>query len=232
MTVWDSDLASTQKLPWIRGGLPEHSWTVELMDLNGLVSRVTALRPKGRRALVAIAGPPGAGKSTLAEELVHRLGATAALVPMDGFHIDNRILEQRGLLPRKGAPATFDSAGFLAMVRRLAMEDEVIIPTFDRTSDIAIAGAITVGPEAAIAVVEGNYLLLDAPPWRELKEFWDFSVYLDVPMKELRERLVQRWLDHGLDIGSAVLRAEANDLPNARLVQSQSTVADASIRKW
>ena len=231
MTAWDSVIVAIQTPPATWSELSKHDRIVELIDFETLVSRSAALRPKRRRALVAIAGPPGAGKSTLAEELVHALGKTAALVPMDGFHLDNRILEQRELLRRKGAPESFDSAGFLAMVRRLATEEEVIVPTFDRSMDIAIAGAETVGPDKSIAVVEGNYLLLKTMPWRELGGLWDFSVFLDVPMEELKERLVQRWLDHGLEFEDAVLRAEANDLPNARFVHGQSAIADASMRR-
>ncbi len=201
-----------------------------LIKPNALASRAAALTPKGRRTLVAVAGPPGAGKSTLAESLVRTLGDTAALVPMDGFHFDNRILEQRGLLSRKGSPETFDSAGFVAMVKRLAAEDEVVIPTFDRVNDIAVAGAEVVGPEQSISVVEGNYLLLKAMPWHELDGYWDLTVFLDVPMEVLRQRLVRRWLDHGLEPEGAALRAEANDLPNARLVQSRRSEADVLIR--
>ena len=105
--------------------------------------------------------PPAAGKSTLAAELVTRLNAgdeIASLVPMDGFHLDNLILQKRGLLDRKGAPETFDGIGFVRMIERLGRDAEVVIPTFDRARDIAIAGAAVVGPQHRIAVVEGNYL--------------------------------------------------------------------------
>ena len=167
---------------------------------------------------MAVAGAPASGKSTLAAALADRLtaaGRAARHVPMDGFHLDNAVLAPRGLLPRKGAPETFDAAGFVHAVRRLAAEDEVILPDFDRARDIAVAGRIVVGPETEIAVVEGNYLCFDADPWRRLAGLWDLAVFLDVPGPVLRARLLARWREHGLGEAEALARAEANDLPNA-----------------
>ena len=132
--------------------------------LDRIAARILALPPAPLRLRIAIAGPPGAGKSTFAAALVDRLGPEAALVPMDGFHLDNAILTARGLLPRKGAPETFDALGFVRMVERLGQDAEVVIPGFDRTRDIAIAGAAVVAPSCRIAVVEGNYLLLRTDP--------------------------------------------------------------------
>ncbi len=194
--------------------------------VDRLIRRVGAVRPKARRRLIAIAGAPASGKTTLAAELAEALGARAILVPMDGFHLDNRILDARGLRPRKGAPQTFDGAGFVHMIRRLASEDEVVIPVFERARDIAIAGASVVGPETEIAVVEGNYLLLDEQPWRALRPLWDLSVYLKVPEDTLRARLIQRWLDHGLNPQAAEARATSNDLPNALHIARHSSEAD------
>ncbi len=194
--------------------------------VDRLIRRVGAVRPKARRRLIAIAGAPASGKTTLAAELAEALGARAILVPMDGFHLDNRILDARGLRPRKGAPQTFDGAGFVHMIRRLASEDEVVIPVFDRARDIAIAGASVVGPETEIAVVEGNYLLLDEQPWRALRPLWDLSVYLKVPEDTLRARLIQRWLDPGLNPQAAEARATSNDLPNALHIARHSSEAD------
>ena len=177
--------------------------------------------PSGGRCLIALAGPPGSGKSSLSAPLVAELtrrGRPAALVPMDGFHLDNRILNARGLLPRKGAPETFDAAGFLALITRLKHGEEVIAPCFDRDRDIAIAGAVEIPASTETAVVEGNYLLFDEAPWRSLAPLWDLSVFLDVPEKELRRRLVNRWKDHGLDDRAALERAEGNDLANARRI--------------
>lgn len=199
----------------------------ELAHIASLIFK----RAVGRdRILVAIAGPPGSGKSTLAEALHEALvagGQAAAIVGMDGFHFDNRILEARGLRPRKGAPETFDAAGFAHLLRRLkARETDVAIPVFDRDIEIARAGAAVVGAEARILLVEGNYLLLDEEPWSGLAPLFDMSIYLDVPAEELERRLVKRWLDHGLAQDEALARARDNDIPNALRVAGHRRKAD------
>jgi pantothenate kinase len=194
--------------------------------VDRIAARVLALPPASPRLRIAIAGPPGAGKSTFAAALVERLGPEAALVPMDGFHLDNAILSARGLLSRKGAPETFDALGVVRMVERLGADDEVVIPGFDRARDIAIAGAAVVGPDCRIAVVEGNYLLLGQAPWARLGPLWDLSVMISPPEAVLETRLVRRWIDHGLSHADATARAQGNDIPNARTVLSLSGAAD------
>lgn len=188
------------------------------------------LRDDGR-LIVAIAGAPASGKSTLAEDLcaaINHGGKTpAVIVPMDGFHLDNAVLDARGLRSRKGAPQTFDCIGFAALLRRLRADDgEVVIPLFDRSLDLARAGASVVGPQHRILLVEGNYLLLNSDPWRQLKPLFDMSVYLDVPTAELERRLIQRWLDYGHSPEDARKRALSNDLPNAEVVVTTSAPAD------
>ncbi len=197
--------------------------------LGMLEARVSALAPRRRRLLVAIAGPPTSGKSTLAEALAARLGPAAAVVPMDGFHLDNALLDARGLRRRKGSPPSFDGAGFVQAVRRLAAEPEVILPVFDRRRDLAVAGARAVGPQTRIALVEGNYLLLDQPPWNGLAPLWDLTVFLQVSLDEVERHSLARWYDHGWPEAKARAHVAGNDLPNARLVLTRSRPADLTL---
>ncbi|SIR29173.1 fructokinase [Paracoccus thiocyanatus] len=194
--------------------------------MEEILDRIAGLGP-GRR-LVAIAGPPGSGKSTLAAALVAAL-EDAVLVPMDGFHLDNDLLDRDGLRACKGAPQTFDAAGLVVLVQRLKAGMDVVYPIFDRPRDQAIAGAGRVGAGDRLVVIEGNYLLLDRAPWRDLAGLWDLSVMLDVPKEELRRRLTARW--QGLGRSPAEVSAHLeNDLANAALVLRESRPADLRVR--
>ena len=198
--------------------------------MRSLLKQIADLpRHAQTRHLVAIAGAPGSGKSTLADQLAEALraaGQSVSVVPMDGFHLDNAILQARDMLHRKGAPETFDAAGFARMIDALTQRQDVVIPTFDRARDIAIAGARIVPADADVIVVEGNYLLFDDPAWAQLADLWSLSVRLDVPFDVLRARLVQRWLDNGYDAEAAVQKAEGNDLANARRILDHALDAD------
>jgi fructokinase len=200
-------------------------------SVTDLTARIRAL-PRDRRRLIAIAGAPASGKSTLAAALVAALteaGECAAAAPMDGFHLDNRLLDAMGLRARKGAPETFDAQGFIALVRRLTVEEEVYYPLFDRAQDQAIAGAGVVRPECAFVVIEGNYLLFDAAPWRELAGLWDLSIWIDTPESVVRARCVERWLRYGLSPDAAAARAEGNDVRNARRIMDARLPADVTL---
>jgi pantothenate kinase len=181
-----------------------------------------------RRIVVALAGPPGAGKSTLSERLLAALPeGEAALVPMDGFHFDNAVLDQIGLRQRKGAPETFDCAGLAATLRRIRSGKEpVVVPVFDREADLARAGAAIIPADARFILVEGNYLLLDRAPWSELAPLFDLTIFIEVPMAELERRLLARWRNLGRSEEAARAWVEGNDLPNARLVIDGSRRAD------
>ncbi len=181
------------------------------------------------RQLIAVAGPPGAGKSTvaaLARQALLARGIPAGLLPMDGFHYDNRILSARGQLHRKGAPETFDLSGFHAMLRRLLVEETVAVPEFDRALDKAVAACSLITPDQRIVIVEGNYLLLDEPGWRDLRDLWALTAFLDVPLPTLEARLLHRWTDLGLSRDEAERRAQVNDIPNARQVLRNSGPSD------
>lgn len=182
------------------------------------------------RFVTAIAGPPGAGKSTLAAAVVAELGTGARVVPMDGFHYDDAVLTARGLRSRKGAPETFDAAGFLHLMGRLRTGEEVAIPVFDRSMELSRAAADVVLPTDRFLIVEGNYLLLDEDPWRALGPLFDLTVFLDVPEAELDRRLVERWHHHGRDPVEARHWIDSNDMPNVRRVTRGSRKADVVTR--
>lgn len=196
------------------------------MTPETLAQEIRAAADVRGRFIVALAGPPGAGKSTLGEALVAGLGPGARLVPMDGFHFDDRVLARRGLSNRKGAPETFDIWGFLALMERLRAGGEVAIPVFDRSMELARAAADVVTDQDRILVVEGNYLLLDEEPWRRLRGFFDLTLFLDVPEAELERRLLARWAARP---GGAEWVA-SNDMPNVRRVLQRSAPADRILR--
>jgi pantothenate kinase len=185
-----------------------------------------------RRFVVAIAGPPAAGKSTIAEQIASLLPEnSAAVVPMDGFHYDDAVLEKIGLRHRKGAPETFDFGGFAALLKRIrAAEPDIAIPIFDRSIELSRAAASIIPADTKFIVVEGNYLLLDEMPWMELAPLFDFSIFLDVPRAELERRLVQRWREHGRPEDEARHWIETNDLPNIERVLARRRAADLALR--
>jgi pantothenate kinase len=200
-------------------------------DIGGLAAAVLDASRGRPRTIVAIAGPPGSGKSTLAEmllaEIERRAPGCAVILPMDGFHYDNAVLEARGLRARKGAPETFDAEGLMHLLDRIRRADRpVAVPVFDRRLDLARAGARIIGPEQSVVLVEGNYLLLADAPWAELRSRFDRTLFVAVPEAELERRLVERWLEHDHTPEAARDRALGNDLPNARLVIERSVAAD------
>ena len=199
---------------------------------EALLDRILAAPRSGLRKVVAIVGPPASGKSTLSKVLAERLtaiGCASTVVPMDGFHLDNKVLSSLGLLTRKGAPETFDADGMLRLVKALPSAEQLFYPTFDRDEDFARAGAGMIDSACECVIVEGNYLLLDEPIWNELPQCWDVSVRLQVPYEILQRRLVQRWFDFGLSLDQAERRAMENDIPNARLLEEYMLPASITI---
>lgn len=203
------------------------------VDLPDLAARVAALADAagGRRVLVGVVGAPGSGKSTLAKRLANRLttdGLPAVRVPMDGFHLADVALAERGLLDRKGAAETFDAHGYLALLRRLRTETDhdVLAPGFERDLEQPIAASVTVAPAHRVVVTEGNYLLDDADPWplvrAELDEVW----FVDLDDGRRRSRLVVRHVKHGKTREAAQAWVDSVDEPNAARVLARRQVAD------
>jgi pantothenate kinase len=191
---------------------------------------VIARAGQSKRYIIGLAGAPGSGKTTFAAELCQALGAkseTAVVVPMDGFHFDDVVLNARGHRARKGAHYTFDAPGFVHLIKRIkARETDIAIPVFDRHMELSRAAADVIGANTRFIIVEGLYVLLKREPWVNLKPLFDISIYLDVPKAELERRLTKRILEHGHDEAYAKNWIASNDMLNADEVIGNSAMAD------
>jgi pantothenate kinase len=183
-------------------------------------------RGQSKRSLTALAGPPAAGKSYVANALCRDLNKcspdSAVVLPMDGYHLDDALLEKQGMRDRKGAPHTFDIAGFIHILQRISLGDEIdiAVPVFDRSLELSRAAGRLIPRTARHILVEGNYLLLDQPEWRDLASFFTTTVMITAPRSLLERRLMQRW--QNLSPTQAREKCESNDLPNADLVMNSS----------
>ena len=182
----------------------------------------------GARRILGITGAPGVGKTTYALAQVATSVVPAAYVPMDGFHLADVSLTALGRLDRKGAPDTFDAWGYAALLRRLHDErdHDVYAPGFERDLEQPIAGALAVPPEADLVVTEGNYLLLDRPEWRAVREQLDEVVHLVTDDDVRRRRLVARHVEFGKTPAEAEAWVARVDDANAALVEAAAHRAD------
>ncbi|MER5386306.1 nucleoside/nucleotide kinase family protein [Streptomyces sp. NPDC002688] len=202
------------------------------MTFDDLVERAASLVRPGRRALLGIAGAPGAGKTTLAERLVRRLDEDGpfrvAHVPMDGFHLADAELDRLGRRDRKGAPDTFDTGGYAALLRRLREDDEDLVyaPGFERVLEQPLAGALPVPRTARLIVTEGNYLLLRDDAWARARAQLDEVWFCEVDEAERIRRLVARHEEFGKDRDTAVAWVLGTDQRNADLVAATRDRAD------
>lgn len=204
--------------------------------LERLVADAQALleRRPGRLAL-GIAGGPGVGKSTLATQLVDRLNAEtpgiAAYVPMDGFHMLHRKLEQLGTVRDKGAPHTFEGGAFAEFLSSLKSADGPVSgPGYSRAIEDVVQNAFIVPANVRLIVVEGNYLLLATAPWWQVKPLLDLAIFLDLPRPVAKARLLRRHAEHGLFTEDRNLEhVERVDLGNFDVVKRSRSRADVII---
>lgn len=200
----------------------------ELVTVAELVNEFATARG---RLLIGLAGPPGAGKTTLSQELIEGLaerGVQAVSVPMDGFHLADASLARLGRLDRKGAPDTFDGYGYVALLQRLTEETghTVFAPGFDRDLEQPLAGVIGVDPAVSVVITEGNYLLMDEAPWNQVRDLLDEVIFVQLDAEERRSRLRARHEQFGKSSASASAWVAAVDEPNAAVVEA--TIVRAS----
>lgn len=199
--------------------------------LSALAARAEALAA-APRSILGIVGPPGGGKSTLAQALVAQLGEPARNVPMDGFHLANSELARLGRADRKGAPDTFDAAGFAALLERLRRPEgpAVYAPEYRREIEESVGGAVRVDAEVRLVVTEGNYLLLDDAGWAPVRDLLDEVWFVDMDEEHRLAQLVERHVRFGKSAEQAYAWAHASDQRNAELVAATRDRADLVVR--
>lgn len=214
---------------WVAGG-PNHELSETTLD--DLTALARASVAAGQRRILGITGAPGSGKSTLAQALADALGSDAALVSLDGFHLANVQLHRQRLHERKGAPDTFDAEGYVWLLRRLRdrSEDVVYGPLFDRRLEESLAGAIAVPREVPLVITEGNYLLIEEPPWAAVLKLLDDCWYVEPGEAVRLERLRARHMQFGRTAEEAHSRAYGSDQRNAELIAASRHRAGRIVR--
>lgn len=203
-------------------------------DIAALSDRLRELASTRQRVMVGLCGAPGVGKSMIAQQIADQLGAAeAAVVPMDGFHLAGNVIERLGLMERKGSIDTFDRNGYLALLRRLRAneEDVVYAPEYRREFEEPIAAAIAIPASVRIILTEGNYLLIDAPVWRDVRDVLDETWYIADTDAVRIPRLVERHVRFGKEPAAATEWAQGTDQLNAMLIAASQRRADIVVQR-
>jgi pantothenate kinase len=206
--------------------------SAEDATIDALADHLIRRSLDGQRQIIGIVGAPGVGKSTVAERVAERLGASAVVVPMDGFHLSNAVLDGLGLQQRKGAVNTFDGGGYVSLLRRLRARDEPVVyaPRYERGIEEGIVASIAIPRDASFVLTEGNYLLVDEQPWFALKELLDESWFIDTSDETRVARLIERHIRFGRNAEDAESWANGTDAINARRINSTRGDADQIIQ--
>ena len=201
-------------------------------DIRQAVADLRLRLADGSRLLLVVTGAPGAGKSTFSASLADFFGPGAALVvPMDGFHLGNAVIDGTPLRRRKGAPDTFDVGGYFSLLQRLARRDEDIVyaPDFRRSIDEPVAASRAVPASVPLMITDGNYLLAENPAWQRVRSQLDAVWFIDTPPALRLSRLVERHMVFGMDRPAAEAWANGSDEANARLIEATRDRADRVI---
>jgi pantothenate kinase len=202
----------------------------QLADQKAALARIQEhLEKASERVLIGIIGKPGAGKSTLSKFLMGKLPKDlVTVVPMDGYHLSNKVLKDLKRSDRKGAPDTFDVAGFVSLVKRIRSEQtqNIYYPIFDRAIEESIAAQGVVTSATKVVIIEGNYLLHDEGGWEVLNDLLDESWMVDVDDDKRISRLISRHIAYGKDPEAAKAWAKGTDEVNAKLIERGRTRAD------
>jgi len=199
-----------------------------------VLRRARALLASGQRKILGISASPGAGKSTLAENLLRMLGAQAQIVPMDGFHLANSTLQRLGRSERKGAPDTFDAAGYVNLLQRIKHQrpgETIYAPEYRRELEEGIAGAIAIEASTPLIITEGNYLLMDDGGWGAVQGALDEVWFLEVDTAVRHQRLLERHMRFGRSRQAALEWIHVTDEPNAQRIERTRHRADWVVRE-